>query len=107
MWRYSCDWGGSACSTVVSDRGGPCENLLRGESGIVCRGDDVASFATAIQDLSDPVRRASFSAAARRYAKGRSWEESLAPVYALYRANRSPAIAASGARETVRAVPVR
>lgn len=91
---------------VVSDRGGPCENLLRGESGLVCRGGDVAAFAAAIHELSDPVRRASFSAAARRYAESRSWEESLAPVYALYRTKRSLAPAAESARDTSHAVPV-
>ena len=75
----------SGLPVVVSDRGGPCENMINGESGIVCRGGEVTVFATAIQELGDPQRRASFSAAARRYAERRSWEESLAPVYALYR----------------------
>jgi glycosyltransferase involved in cell wall biosynthesis len=97
----------SGLPVVVSDRGGPCENLLRGESGIVCRGGDVASFATALQDLSDPVRRVAFSAAARRYAESRSWEESLEPVYALYRAKRSPATAADSPHERAQAIPVR
>jgi len=84
----------SGLPVVVSDRGGPCENLLPDESGFVCRGGDVISFATAIQQLSDPSRRAAFSEAARRYAESRSWEASLAPVYALYRARRSRATAA-------------
>ena len=70
----------SGLPVVVSDRGGPCENLLPGESGIVCRGGDVTSFASAVQELSDPGRRASFSAAARRYAESRSWVTSLAGV---------------------------
>ena len=78
----------SGLPVVVSDRGGPCENMINGDSGLVCPGGDVASFAAAIQELSDPNRRASFSAAALRYAERRSWEESLAPVYALYRTKR-------------------
>jgi glycosyltransferase involved in cell wall biosynthesis len=89
---------------VVSDRGGPCENLLRGESGIVCRGGDVSSFAGAIQELSNPDRRAAFSAAARRYAESRAWEASLAPVYALYRTKHSRATVADNARETSHAL---
>jgi glycosyltransferase involved in cell wall biosynthesis len=96
----------SGLPVVVSDRGGPCENLLPGESGIVCRGGDVTSFASAVQELSDPGRRASFSAAARRYAESRSWETSLAPVYAVYRAADTRAAVAGGARETSQALPV-
>jgi hypothetical protein len=76
-------------------------------SGIVCRGGDVSSFAAAIRDLSDPVRRAAFSAAARRYAERHSWEESLAPVYALYRTKCSPTTAAANAHKTAQAIPVR
>jgi glycosyltransferase involved in cell wall biosynthesis len=76
----------SGLPVVVSDQGGPCENMLQGATGCVCRGGDVAAFANAIQELSDPARRAALSAAARRYAESRSWEESLSPVYALYRA---------------------
>ena len=96
----------SGLPVVVSDRGGPCENLLRDESGFVCRSGDVIAFATAIQQLSDPSRRATFSEAARRYAEGRSWEASLAPVYALYRATCRRAATARNAPETSHAVPV-
>ena len=79
---------------LVSDQGGPCENMINGESGIVCRGGDPSSFVAAVQELSDPARRGSFGAAARRYAESRSWEESLRPVYALYRAAPARATAA-------------
>jgi glycosyltransferase involved in cell wall biosynthesis len=84
----------SGLPVVVSDRGGPCENMINGESGIVCRGGDLSSFAAAVQELGDPARRRSFGAAARRYAESRSWEESLRPVYALYRAAPARATAA-------------
>jgi glycosyltransferase involved in cell wall biosynthesis len=80
---------------IVSDRGGPSENMINGESGIVCRAGDPSSFAAAIQELSDPVRRVRADAAARRYAESRSWEESLRPVYTLYRAAHAGAAASN------------
>jgi glycosyltransferase involved in cell wall biosynthesis len=84
----------SGLPVIVSDCGGPRENMLDGESGIICRGGDVSAFAAAVQTLSDPVRRERFAAAARRYAESRSWEEALRPVYALYRAAHARAAAA-------------
>jgi glycosyltransferase involved in cell wall biosynthesis len=76
----------SGLPVVVSDRGGPQENMVDGETGMVCRGGDPSSFAVAVQSLTDPARRLSFGTAARRYTESRSWEASLRPVYALYRA---------------------
>jgi len=70
---------------IVSDRGGPRENMHDGLTGLVCEAGRVDVFADAAEQLAKPDRRARFSAAARRYAAGRSWEQSLAPLWALYR----------------------
>jgi glycosyltransferase involved in cell wall biosynthesis len=75
----------SGLPVVVSDLGGPRENMRDGESGYVCRAGNPDEFAARIHVLSSPECRARMGLAARRYAEQRSWVSSLAPVYALYR----------------------
>ena len=59
---------------LVSDRGGPRENMLPDESGFVCRGGQVEDFTDAIVGLaSNPALRRAMAAAARRYALSRRW----------------------------------
>ena len=71
---------------LVSDRGGPRENLRPDESGLVCRGGRVEDLADAIVGLaSNPARRRAMARAARGYALSRRWERSLAPLYDAYR----------------------
>ena len=71
---------------VVSDQGGPRENMQPGVSGEVCRGGDAGALAEAVIDLaSSPARRDAMSAAARRYAEGRRWDRAFAPLYRAYR----------------------
>jgi glycosyltransferase involved in cell wall biosynthesis len=71
---------------LVSDQGGPRENMRPGETGFVCRAGDVTDLVDRITELWSAVRRARMGTSARRYAEGRSWQASLNPVYALYRA---------------------
>ena len=71
---------------VVSDQGGPQENMRPEVTGRVCRGGRAADLAEAIIDVtSDRARREAMSAAARRYAEGRCWERAFAPLYNAYR----------------------
>ena len=71
---------------VVSDQGGPRENMQPGVTGRVCRGGDAGDVAHALVDLaSGPARRSAMSAAARRYASSRRWERAFAPLYDAYR----------------------
>ena len=71
---------------VVSDQGGPRENMQPAVTGRVCRGGDADDLARALIDLaSDPARRGAMSAAARRYASSRRWERAFAPLYDAYR----------------------
>ena len=72
---------------VVSDQGGPQENMRAGVTGRVFRGGDAAALAVAVADLaSNRERRRRMSAAARRHAESRRWEEASAPLYDAYRA---------------------
>jgi glycosyltransferase involved in cell wall biosynthesis len=72
---------------LVSNVGGPQENLLRGASGFVCRAGDTLDFGSRLsQLLGQPVLRREMAAAARQYATTRSWPMMLQPVFAAYRA---------------------
>src|SRR5262245_42476374 len=71
---------------VVSDAGGPRENIAVGESGLVCAGTSIDSWASAVAALlRDRVRREQMTRAARTYALSRQWEVALASVFNAYR----------------------
>ena len=77
---------------VVTDTGGPRENMRDGETGFVCRSGDAESFFRQIADLlRNPARRTAMAGAARRFAEERTWPASLQPVYSLYRSALSAA----------------
>jgi glycosyltransferase involved in cell wall biosynthesis len=69
---------------VVSEQGGPRENLERNATGFVC--DDPGSWlmATGLL-LRDPARRRTMGRAARGYAMGRRWDAALRPLFDTYR----------------------
>ena len=76
----------SGLPVVVSDQGGPQENMQPEVTGRVCRGGRAADLAEAIIELTtDRARREAMSAAARRYAEGRRWERAFAPLCDAYR----------------------
>jgi glycosyltransferase involved in cell wall biosynthesis len=76
----------SGLPVLVSDVGGPRENMRDGETGFVCRSGNVEDFSGRLAALlRDPARRTDMSLAARRFAGERTWPAALQPVYALYR----------------------
>jgi glycosyltransferase involved in cell wall biosynthesis len=71
---------------LVTDSGGPQENIVRGETGFVCRAGDTLDFGSRLSQLIlQHSVRAGMAAAARRYACTRSWPAMLQPVFAAYR----------------------
>jgi glycosyltransferase involved in cell wall biosynthesis len=69
---------------VVSDAGGPRENMIDGTTGLVVAGNDARRWAdTVARVLRGP--RALMSAAACEFASGRNWEQALEPLYRAYR----------------------
>jgi glycosyltransferase involved in cell wall biosynthesis len=76
----------SGIPVVVSDCGGPKENLLPGISGVVCPGTDPETWADLLAPfaLSADLRRRS-SLQARTYALGRRWDLALMPLFEAYR----------------------
>ena len=68
---------------LVSDAGGPCENICPGRTGFICSG--LPDFAYRCAELlRRPEKRRPMADAARQYALTRGWESSLAPLYRAY-----------------------
>jgi glycosyltransferase involved in cell wall biosynthesis len=67
---------------IVSDQGGPCENMRDGETGFVCEARNAASFCRPVAELftSGEAKRL-MGRAAREYALMRRWPAALAPLY--------------------------
>jgi glycosyltransferase involved in cell wall biosynthesis len=84
----------SGLPVLVTDEGGPQENIIDGETGFVCR--DLRAFSRRVSELIwSPERRARMASAARAYAETRSWRVALDPLYRAYREVRvSAAVAA-------------
>ena len=84
----------SGLPVLVSNAGGPCENLIPGQTGLVCRDfEDFAYHATLL--LRYAAKRMPMGDAARRYAQTRGWDSALAPLYRAYTETRSAAAAAA------------
>jgi glycosyltransferase involved in cell wall biosynthesis len=80
---------------VVTDEGGPQENVRPEHSGIICA--NLRQLCrTAIELSANKARRERMSRAARAYACSRTWEDALAPLYESYR----DAASARGARSS-------
>jgi glycosyltransferase involved in cell wall biosynthesis len=76
----------SGIPVLVTDAGGPRENILDGESGFICSEQGALTMPVrTLQLASDRTRRAAMGAAARVYALSRSWSSAMAPLYEAYR----------------------
>jgi glycosyltransferase involved in cell wall biosynthesis len=83
----------SGLPVLVSDAGGPRENLRPAETGFICTG--INDFVRRAGDLlRHPRKRREMSAAARDYALMRRWETALEPLYDSYLALGSDRTAA-------------
>ena len=79
----------SGLPVIVSDRGGPCENMIHGETGLITIGEDEESFAAAILSLAnDDTRRTHMSKAARDYVEERSFESAFYRTWDMYHESR-------------------
>jgi glycosyltransferase involved in cell wall biosynthesis len=75
----------SGLPVLVSDAGGPRENLRPAESGFVC--GELHDFVRRAGDLlRHPRKRREMGAAAREYALTRRWQSALEPLYDSYMA---------------------
>jgi glycosyltransferase involved in cell wall biosynthesis len=70
---------------VVTDQGGPCENLLTGRTGTVVPGHDPAAFAAAMGRMAQlPEERRRMGVAAREYMVGRSFESQFLKYWEMF-----------------------
>ncbi len=68
----------SGLPVIVSDRGGPCENILPDQTGLVAPGKDVHRLAQAIRELTtNPLKRTAMGTAAREFMEERSFENAF------------------------------
>lgn len=76
----------SGLPVLVSDAGGPQENMRDGVTGWVVGGVSPEAWVGRMDRLlAEPALRARMSAEARTYASGRRWETALEPLYRTYR----------------------
>lgn len=75
----------SGLPVVVSDQGGPQENLIPGETGLVVHAEDSNALAAAMVELvNDPKRRKTMGRAARSYIEQRGFAKAFERLYAMY-----------------------
>jgi glycosyltransferase involved in cell wall biosynthesis len=74
----------SGLPVLVTDGGGPRENMLPGVTGLVQSDDDPMRWAYAIAQLLRGGRRPAMAESAREYALTRRWEVALQPLYRAY-----------------------
>lgn len=75
----------SGLPVIVTDQGGPCENMLDKQTGLVVPGDDGRALLEAMKWLTDnPAQIKSMGRAARHYVKERSFENAFLKTWNMY-----------------------
>jgi glycosyltransferase involved in cell wall biosynthesis len=87
----------SGIPVIVTDQGGPAENIIPGETGLVVPGDCARSIFTAMASLvADSRRRSAMGKAARRYMESRSFEAAFDETWEMFGALNADKMAAAG-----------
>jgi glycosyltransferase involved in cell wall biosynthesis len=82
----------SGLPVIVTDEGGPQENILPGLTGVVVKADDPRALNEAVADLlADPSRLQEMGLAARRFLENRSFEKAFQETWESYRQPLRPA----------------
>ncbi|MCA1960382.1 MAG: glycosyltransferase family 1 protein, partial [Desulfomonile sp.] len=75
----------SGIPVIVTDSGGPQENIIPGKTGIVVKGDDEEGLLDGIRNMiADPERLRAMGRAARAYAEKRSFDRAFEATWKLY-----------------------
>jgi glycosyltransferase involved in cell wall biosynthesis len=81
----------SGLPVIVSDQGGPCENMVPEKTGLVAAGNDADSLVQAIATLAAaPERRATMGIAARALMEERSFANAFIRFWELLEDTRKP-----------------
>jgi glycosyltransferase involved in cell wall biosynthesis len=82
----------SGLPVIVSDLGGPCENMLDQKTGIIVKSDDVTALLSAMQQfLNTPRLRGKMAEQARAYMEDRSFENAFIQSWEFYKEMEMPA----------------
>jgi glycosyltransferase involved in cell wall biosynthesis len=75
----------SGVPVIVTDQGGPCENILDGQTGVVIEGDSTDALLSAMEKLvSQPERLAEMGKAARQAMESRSFEAAFSQTWKTF-----------------------
>jgi glycosyltransferase involved in cell wall biosynthesis len=75
----------SGLPVIVTDAGGPQENLISGETGLIVPGDDEESLLEAIRNLlARPEQLQVMGSMARRYMEERSFDSAFQATWRLF-----------------------
>ena len=81
----------SGLPVIVSDLGGPCENMLDQETGIIVKSDDGTALLSAMQEfMIKPGLRRQMSKQARAYMEDRSFENAFIQSWEFYKEMDTP-----------------
>ncbi len=76
----------SGLPVIVTDQGGPHENVVQGETGLVVAGDDVTALEAALGEMvADPPRLRRMGAAARHYMEARSFDAAFMQTWEMFK----------------------
>jgi glycosyltransferase involved in cell wall biosynthesis len=82
----------SGIPVIVTDQGGPAENMQDGVTGLVVPGNDPVALARAMAELAGkPDLRARMGAAARAAMEARSFQSAFETLYGMYTGEPAPA----------------
>ena len=82
----------SGLPVIVSDMGGPMENIEPGETGLIVRGRDAGALAKAVLEMcADPERVKRMGENARVFAEERSFGTAFLATWEIYREASTPA----------------
>jgi len=71
--------------TITTDVGGPCENVIHGETGLVVKGNDVLALKAGIESLLDKKKLETMGKRAREIVEHRSFEGAFLKFLSYYK----------------------
>jgi glycosyltransferase involved in cell wall biosynthesis len=75
----------SGLPVIVTNQGGPQENILPGETGVIVPADDPQALGEAVENLvADPLRLKRMGQAARQFMEDRSFEKAFQETWEMY-----------------------
>lgn len=93
----------SGLPVIVTNSGGPRENIIPGKTGLIVEAGDVGSLVAALETLiSDLERLKEMGRAARRYMEARSYEAAFEQTWRMYQGNTPSAAPAPAFEENTK-----